>query len=50
MGARADLIAHWDFPSAAKSGQDESGQGNNLVISGSGVSFTTSGKVGAGGL
>lgn len=43
---RADLIGYWDFPSVAKLGQDESGRGNTLAVSGDGVSYTASGKVG----
>ncbi len=44
--ARADLIGYWDFPNAAKLGQDESGRGNTLAVSGDGVTYTASGKVG----
>lgn len=46
VSGRAELIGYWDFPSAAKLGQDESGRGNALAISGDGVTYTASGKVG----
>ena len=48
VAARADLIGYWDFPSSASLGQDESGYGNNLKISGSSVLYTSSGKISGG--
>ena len=48
LAARADLIGYWDFPSSANLGQDESGNGNTLVISGSRATYTSSGRIGGG--
>lgn len=48
LPARADLIGYWDFSGAASLGQDKSGRGNTLAVSGSGVAYTAAGRVGGG--